>query len=114
MPRGWRACTADQGHTSPGGGATPVRDRRARRGLRGTGSGSHRRPRYTWGKRGTVVGYHFSAVLPERSARGEHGAGEHFYTVEFDGRELWGDDAEPGTASGSISSRAIWRRRHDR
>ena len=37
-------------------------------------------------------------VLPERSARGEHGAGEHFYTVEFDGRELWGDDAEPGTA----------------
>ena len=57
-----------------------------------------RRPRYAWGKRGTVVGYHFATVLPERSARGEHGAGEHFYTVEFDGRELWGDDAEPGTA----------------
>ena len=57
-----------------------------------------RRPRYTWGKRGTVVGYHFATVLPERSARGERGAGEHFYTVEFDGRELWGDDAEPGTA----------------
>ena len=60
--------------------------------------GHTRRPRYTWGKRGTVVGYHFATVLPERSARGEHGAGEHFYTVEFDGRELWGDDAEPGTA----------------
>ena len=90
---------ADQGHTSPGGGATPVRDRRARRGLRGTDAAGHtRRPRYTWGKRGTVVGYHFATVLPERSARGEHGAGEHFYTVEFDGRELWGDDAEPGTA----------------
>ena len=60
--------------------------------------GHTRRPRYTWGKRGTVVGYHFATVLPERSARGERGAGEHFYTVELDGRELWGDDAEPGTA----------------
>ena len=61
-------------------------------------TGHTRRPRYTWGKRGTVVGYHFAAALPERSARGERGAGEHFYTVELDGRELWGDDAEPGTA----------------
>ena len=61
-------------------------------------AGHTRRPRYTWGKRGTVVGYHFATVLPERSARGERGAGEHFYTVEFDGRELWGDDAESGTA----------------
>ena len=57
-----------------------------------------RRPRYTWGKRGTVVGYHFATVLPERSASGERGPDEHFYTVEFDGSELWGDDAEPGTA----------------
>ena len=57
-----------------------------------------RRPRYTWGKRGTVVGCHGPTMLPERSARGEHGAGEHFYTVEFDGTELWGDGAEPGTA----------------
>jgi nitrile hydratase beta subunit len=61
-------------------------------------AGHTRRPRYTWGKRGTVVGYHFATVLPERSARGEQGAGERFYTVEFDGRELWGDDAESGTA----------------
>ena len=56
-----------------------------------------RRPRYTWGKRGTVVCCHGPTVLPERSASGEHGASEHFYTVEFDGRELWGDGAEPGT-----------------
>jgi nitrile hydratase beta subunit len=61
-------------------------------------AGHTRRPRYTWGKRGTVVGYHFATVLPERGARSERGASEHFYTVEFDGRELWGDDAEPGTA----------------
>ena len=57
-----------------------------------------RRPRYTWGKRGSVVSYHFATALPERSASGAHGPNEHFYTVEFDGRELWGDDAEPGTA----------------
>ena len=57
-----------------------------------------RLPRYTWGKCGTIVGCHGATVLPERSARGEHGAGERFYTVEFDGRELWGDNAEPGTA----------------
>ena len=57
-----------------------------------------RRPRYTWEKRGTIVGVHGTSVLPERSARGEHGPAEHVYTVEFDGRELWGDGAEPGTA----------------
>ena len=70
----------------------------ASRSPRHRGDGHTRRPRYTWGKRGTVVGYHFATVLPESSARGEHGPNEHFYTVEFDGRELWGDDAEPGTA----------------
>ena len=60
--------------------------------------GHTRRPRYTWGKRGTIVGCHYATVLPERSARGEKGAHEHFYTVELDGKDLWGDDAEPGTA----------------
>ena len=60
--------------------------------------GHTRRPRYTWGKRGTIVGVQFAMVLPESSARGERRPSEHFYTVEFDGRDLWGDDAEPGTA----------------
>ena len=60
--------------------------------------GHTRRPRYTWGKPGTIVDYQFATVLPENSARGEHKPSEHFYTVEFDGRDLWGDDAEPGTA----------------
>lgn len=60
--------------------------------------GHTRRPHYTWGKRGTIVAYRFAAVLPESSARGEHRPSEHFYTVELDGRDLWGDDAEPGTA----------------
>jgi nitrile hydratase beta subunit len=61
-------------------------------------TGHTRRPRYTWGKRGTVVSCHFATALPERSAAGERGAREHCYTVELDGRELWGDDAEPGTS----------------
>ena len=60
--------------------------------------GHTRRPHYTWGKRGTILAYQFATVLPEQSARGEHKPSEHFYTVEFDGRDLWGDDAEPGTA----------------
>ena len=60
--------------------------------------GHTRRPHYSWGKRGTVVDRHFATVLPESNARGEHKPKEHFYTVEFDGRELWGDGAEPGTA----------------
>ena len=60
--------------------------------------GHTRRPHYTWGKRGTIVAYRFATVLPESSARGEHRPSEHFYTVELDGRDLWGDDAEPGTA----------------
>ena len=60
--------------------------------------GHTRRPQYTWGKSGTIVACHYATVLPERSARGEKGDHEHFYTVEFGGKDLWGDDAEPGTA----------------
>jgi nitrile hydratase len=57
-----------------------------------------RRPRYTWGKRGTIVAHPGATVLPEASARCQNRPREQFYTVEFDGRELWGDGAEPGTA----------------
>ena len=42
------------------------------------------------------------ATLRRCSPRAAHAANtepeEHFYTVEFDGKELWGDGAEPGTA----------------
>jgi len=60
-------------------------------------AGHTRRPRYAWGKRGTIVGVHGAMVLPDRRARGERGPGEHLYTVELAGAELWGGDAEPGT-----------------
>ena len=99
---GWRACTRGSRTCIVPKAAPPrfaIGDRVAVSAAPTAPAEIHtRRPRYTWGKRGTVVGYHFATVLPERSARGEHGAGEHFYTVEFDGRELWGDGAEPGTA----------------
>ena len=52
--------------------------------------------RVTWGKPGTIVDYQFATVLPESSARGERKPSERFYTVEFDGRDLSGDDTEPG------------------
>ncbi len=60
-------------------------------------TGHTRRPRYIWGKRGTILARQDTALLPESSARGEHSPREHIYTVEFDGRELWGDGTEPGT-----------------
>ena len=72
-----------------------------------------RRPRYTWGKRGTVVGCHGATMLPERSARGEHGAGEHLRSSST--AESCGATAlSLAPRSGSICSRATWRRCHDR
>jgi nitrile hydratase subunit beta len=54
-----------------------------------------RLPRYVRGHFGTierVIGFH---VFPDSNA---HGGGENpqwLYTVRFDGREIWGDDADP-------------------
>ena len=101
MP-GWlaRLVPADPGHAPPGVGATPVRDRRSRRGLRGT----ERRDPYAApalhvgkardGRRCTTLRRCSPSAAHAASAEPD----EHFYTVELDGRELWGDDAEPGTA----------------
>jgi len=55
-----------------------------------------RLPRYARGKLGVVDKIHGCHVYPDRNA---HGGGEQpqwLYTVRFDGRELWGDDAEAG------------------
>jgi nitrile hydratase subunit beta len=59
-------------------------------------TGHTRLPRYARGRAGVIDGVHGAHVLPDASA---HGAGEQpqwLYTVRFDGRELWGRDAEPG------------------
>ena len=54
-----------------------------------------RLPRYVRGHIGVVERIHGAHVFPDSNA---HGGGEHpqwLYTVTFEGRELWGDDAEP-------------------
>jgi nitrile hydratase beta subunit len=54
-----------------------------------------RLPGYVRGHVGTVTHVHGAHVFPDAHA---HGAGEDpqwLYTVRFDGRELWGDDADP-------------------
>ena len=56
-----------------------------------------RLPRYVRGRVGTVVLVHGAHVYPDVHA---HGGGEDpqwLYTVRFDGRELWGPDADPRT-----------------
>ncbi len=60
--------------------------------------GHTRLPRYVRGKRGVVTIVHPAWVFPDTNA---HGLGEHpqfAYAVRFGGEELWGPDAEPGTA----------------
>jgi nitrile hydratase len=55
-----------------------------------------RLPRYVRGHTGTVDSVHGCHVFPDTNA---HGGGEDpqwLYTVRFDGRELWGPEADPG------------------
>jgi len=64
---------------------------------------SHTRlPRYVRGHVGSVVLVHGTHVFPDRHAAAEPGTAfddgpEWLYTVEFDGSELWGPQAEAGT-----------------
>jgi nitrile hydratase len=54
-----------------------------------------RLPRYVRGHVGTVESVHGAHVFPDTHA---HGLGEQpqwLYTVRFDARELWGEDADP-------------------
>lgn len=58
--------------------------------------GHTRLPRYARGRLGVVERVHGCHVLPDANA---HGAGERpqwLYAVRFDGRELWGDEAQEG------------------
>ena len=54
-----------------------------------------RLPRYVSGHEGTierVIGCH---VFPDSNARGAGENPQWLYTVRFDGRELWGEGADP-------------------
>ena len=59
--------------------------------------GHTRLPAYARGRRGVVAIVHPAFVLPDTSAHGLGENPEHVYAVRFDGRELWGDEAEPGS-----------------
>jgi nitrile hydratase subunit beta len=57
--------------------------------------GHTRMPRYARGKRGVIHCVHGVHVFPDANA---HGLGEQpqpLYSVRFEARELWGEDAEP-------------------
>ena len=56
--------------------------------------GGHTRlPRYIRGKRGTIEKVHGSFNLPDTNAHGRGKNPESVYTVRFDAREVWGEQA---------------------
>ena len=59
-------------------------------------SGHTRLPAYARRRRGTIVRVHPAMVFPDDNAHGRGENPQYLYTVRFDGRELWGADAEPG------------------
>jgi nitrile hydratase beta subunit len=58
-----------------------------------------RLPSYARGRSGTVTAVRPAQVFPDTAARFQGEDPQHVYTVEFQARELWGDDAEPGTVT---------------
>ncbi|MFE0753065.1 nitrile hydratase subunit beta [Inquilinus sp. NPDC058860] len=58
-------------------------------------TGHTRLPRYARGKVGTVERVHGVFVLPDSNAHGRGESPQWLYTVRFDGRELWGEAADP-------------------
>lgn len=60
--------------------------------------GHTRLPRYARGKRGVIQVAHGAWVFADTNAHGRGENPQHLYGVRFDGRELWGDTAEPGAA----------------
>lgn len=58
--------------------------------------GHTRLPRYVRGHCGVVEAVRGGFVFPDTNAHGAGEAPQWLYTVRFDGRTLWGEDAEPG------------------
>ena len=61
-------------------------------------SGHTRLPRYAREHRGVVEGGRGVFIFPDTNAAGLGHQPQHLYTVRFEGRELWGPNAEPNTA----------------
>ena len=58
-------------------------------------SGHTRQPGYVTGKPGVVTAHLGATVFPDAHAVGRRARPAHLYTVAFDGRDLWGEAAEP-------------------
>ncbi|MBL8583236.1 MAG: nitrile hydratase subunit beta [Rhizobiaceae bacterium] len=58
-------------------------------------TGHTRLPRYARGKHGVIESVHEAHVFPDSNAHGQGENPQWLYTVVFDGREIWGDDADP-------------------
>jgi nitrile hydratase len=61
-------------------------------------TGHTRLPRYARGKRGTILKDHGVFVFPDTDVHQLGEKPQHEYTVRFDARELWGDQAPPRDA----------------
>jgi nitrile hydratase len=57
--------------------------------------GHTRLPRYVRGKRGVIARVHGIDTFPDTNAHGLGPQPQALYSVCFDGRELWGESAEP-------------------
>jgi nitrile hydratase beta subunit len=57
--------------------------------------GHTRMPRYARGKRGVIHSVHGVHVFPDAHAHGLGEQAQPLYSVRFEARELWGEDAEP-------------------
>ena len=61
--------------------------------------GGHTRlPKYAQGKRGSIAQVFAAYDFPDESPAGEQAPVQQLYSVRFEGFELWGMSAEPGTA----------------
>jgi nitrile hydratase len=66
--------------------------------VRATQAPAHtRQPGYVTGKAGVIAAHLGSTLFPDAHAQGKRARPQHLYTVAFDGAELWGAAAEPGT-----------------
>jgi len=52
-----------------------------------------RLPGYAKGKTGLIIAHHGAFILPDANAHGGGEQTQHLYTVRFEGRVLWGEDA---------------------
>ena len=57
--------------------------------------GHTRLPRYARGRQGTVEAVRGGFVFPDSNAHGRGESPQWVYTVVFDGREIWGEGADP-------------------